>query len=476
MQKNGFLIGAITILLSVQFIGMASLYAQKLTEAERKAQFEKWDKHNLRHSTGMVTDTAKEFITIPEDYPGKRDFAMAKKAPTVEFAPTRGLYPEFFPEDNIGLWSQWGEVTRGPNGCYYMSTGDHRAKDSQVIITEYNPDKKDQRIVVDVGKVCGWKKGHHTDGKIHGRMDIMPDGTLVGATWLGRGVKDDDIAHGWLGGYLLTYNVFTGMAESHGIPMLNYSWHYHVTDTQTGVFMAVGDGYAKGTAFLAYDVLNRKTLYAGIPPDGIDLNLRATLLDERTGLFYSTDNAKDHTFICYDQRTNRFRHLPCATPPNPVTGKNNRLRAYTEVRTPDNIFYCIDQVGTMFKFYPDEERTEYMDINWNTGVYTTSMDISPKFRYIYYIPGSHGGTLNLHTPVVQYDLVTKQKKAIAFLGPYYHKKYGYITTGTYGIELSEDGSYLVISMNGGFGPDPMKTSFQHTAIFVVHIPESERRE
>jgi hypothetical protein len=330
--------------------------------------------------------------------------------------------------------------------------------------------------VVDVGKVCGWKEHHHTDGKIHGRMDVMPDGTLVGATWLGRGVKDNDVQHGWLGGYLLTYNVFTGMAESHGIPMMNYSWHYHVTDRQTGVFMAVGDGYAKGIAFLAYDVLKRKVLFAGIPPNNIAMNLRATLLDERTGLFYTTDNNKNNTFVCYDQRTNRFRHLACATPPNPATGQNNRLRAYTEYRSPDNIFYCIDQVGTMFKFYPDEERTEYMDINWNEGVYTTSMAISPKFRYLYYVPGSHGGTMDLETPVVQYDLEKKQKKLIAFLGPHYHKKYGYVTTGTYGIELSPDGSYLVIQMNGGFGANPHKSRFHQTAIFVVHIPETEREE
>jgi len=357
-----------------------------------------------------------------------------------------------------------------------MATGDHRSMNSQVIITEYDPEKMDQRIVVDVGKVCGWKQYHHTDGKIHGRMDIMPDGTLVAATWLGRNVTDDDVQHGWLGGYLLTYNVFTGMAKCLGIPMLNYSWHYHVTDRQTGVFMAVGDGYAKGTAFLAYDVLNRKTLFAGIPPDNISLNLRATLLDERTGLFYSTDNNKNHTFVCYDQRTNRFRHLACATPPNPVTGKNSNLRAYTEYRSPDNVFYCMDQIGTMFKFYPEEERTEYMDINWDTGVYTTSISISPKFRYLYYVPGSHGGTMNLETPVVQYDLSNGKKKVIAFLNPYYYEKYGYTVTGTYGIELSPDGSYIVICMNGGFGPDRHKGKFEHTGIFVVYIPESERVE
>mgnify|MGYP005861071227 CR=1 FL=1 len=221
MLKISNLCNAVVITVCTVFAISTVAIAQRGTEAQRKAEADQFDKYHLRYATGMVTDTAKEFISLPEGYPGKRDFEIAKSAPTVDFAPIRGLNPEFFPEDNKGIWSQWGEVTRGPNGKYYMATGDHRSLNSQVIITEYDPEKMDQRIVVDVGKVCGWKQYYHTDGKIHGRMDIMPDGTLVAATWLGRDVKDDDVRHGWLGGYLLTYNVFTGMAKCLGLPMLN---------------------------------------------------------------------------------------------------------------------------------------------------------------------------------------------------------------------------------------------------------------
>ena len=99
---------------------------------EERERVEKWDKKNIRYTTGVVTDTSKEFIKIPADYPGKMDFTVAKKAPTIDFTPIRGLYPEFFPEDNDGLWSHWGEVTQGPNGCFYMATGYHRSKDSRL--------------------------------------------------------------------------------------------------------------------------------------------------------------------------------------------------------------------------------------------------------------------------------------------------------------------------------------------------------
>ncbi|MGA1864130.1 MAG: hypothetical protein ACMUHX_03635, partial [bacterium] len=43
---------------------------------------------------------------------------------------------------------------------------------------------------------------------------------------------------------------------------------------------------------------------------------------------------------------------------NPVSGLCTSLRTYTARRTPNQFFWCFDYQGTMFKFYPDEERTE----------------------------------------------------------------------------------------------------------------------
>ena len=456
--------------------------ARALTEEERKAQVEEWDKKNLRHATGMATDTSEDVLKIPGDYPGKRDFVVAKTAPTIDFAPIRGLHLEYFPEDNKGNWSQWGEVTKGPNGCFYMDSGDHRCKNAQVYITEYDPVKKVQRNVVDVGKVCGWRKGQYVDGKIHGRMDILPDGTLVAATWLGRDVRQDDLDHGYVpGGYLLTYNVFTGMAKYHGVPFPGDSWPYHSIDRQTGVMMAVGN-YGN---FMAYNVLEDRLLYGGQPAEGVRWNTRAMLLDELTGCVYgtntvvyhsSTPDNNEYNFVCYDQRTNLFSHLACTIPANPVTGLCTNLRAYSARRTPEGFFWCFDYQGTMFKFYPDEEKTELVGVNWDeSGVYIATMAMSPACRYLYYVAGSSTGAIKWGIPVIQYDTVTGTKKVIAFLYRYYHDTYGYKTGGTFGIELSADGSLLVIQTNGRFGPRSAGSSGQ-PGIFAVHIPESERPE
>lgn len=464
------------------FMAIAPSLLPAETEIERKAVVESWDRLHLRSTTGMATDTSKEFLDVPDDYPGVRDFTVAKEAPTIDFAPIRGLNPEFFPEDNKGMWTQWGEVTKGPNGCFYMATGDHRCKDGRVFITEYDPAKKEQRIVVDVGRICGWRPGQYVDGKIHGRMDILPDGTLVAATWLGRDVKQDDLDHGYVpGGHLLTYNIHTGMATYHGVPFYGDSWPYHSVDTRTGVIMAVGN---YGT-FMAYDVLKGKLLYGGMPTNGIRWNTRSMLFDDVTGRVYSTHteiyhnfkaDEDEYPFVCYDQMSNTFRKLDCSVPMNPVTRKKMNLRTYSARRTPEGFFWCFDYQGTMFKFWPDDERTEIVGVNWDKGgVYVASMAMSPKCRYLYYVIGSHTGSFQWGIPVVQYDTTNGAKKVIAFLNPFYHKKYGYMTGGTFGIELSEDGSLLVIQPNGAFGPRNGGTN-DIPAIFAVHIPESERME
>ncbi len=308
-------------------------------------------------------------------------------------------------------------------------------------------------------------------------MDILPDGTLVAATWNGySNMKQEWFDHGYVkGGYVLTYNIYTGIAESHGIPMYGDSWPNTVVDKQTGVLLAGG----RFGTFMAYDVRKKKLLYGGMPTDGITWDSRTTILDERTGMAYTTDSSsEDNQFVSYDQLTNEFRRLDCYVPKNPVTGKSVGFRAYAAQPTFDKLFYCVDSQGTIFTFSPEEEKTEFVDINWGeSGIYTPSIAMSPKCRYLYYLSTGYGEQRKLNTPVIQYDIKTKQKKVIAFLAPYYEKKYGYSPTGTFGIELSEDGSLLVIHMNGGFVPNRYEMANSiYASIFAIHIPESERQE
>ena len=60
-----------------------------ITEAERRAMTEKWDRKNLRYATGTVTDSSQKFLKIPKEYAGKHELLVAKETPIIDFAPVR---------------------------------------------------------------------------------------------------------------------------------------------------------------------------------------------------------------------------------------------------------------------------------------------------------------------------------------------------------------------------------------------------
>ena len=70
----------------------------------------------------MRTDTSKDFNTIPSDYPKVQDFDVSESPPTIYSAIVQG-FDQFYlvrrPKGN-GIYGGWGDVTRGPDGCFYF--------------------------------------------------------------------------------------------------------------------------------------------------------------------------------------------------------------------------------------------------------------------------------------------------------------------------------------------------------------------
>jgi len=230
-------------------------------------------------------------------------------------------------------------------------------------------------------------------------------------------------------------------------------------------------------------------IYGAAPPQNITWYERGVMLDRDTGIVYTTDSKMypggsladryrgDQHFVSYERRNNTFTVMNATVPPNPVTGKTTAMRAHTKIKDDGGAFWCMDVSGAMFKFYPAEDRTEPVGINWGKeGKYTSNMCFSPGKRFIYYLPGADTHAYNYGTPVVQYDTRTNRKKVIAFLNDFYLDRYGYSPGGTYGLELDEKGESLFFYTNGCFTTKELKSGYGRPAIFHVHIPESEREE
>ena len=117
--------------------------------------------------------------------------------------------------------------------------------------------------------------------------------------------------------------------------------------------------------------------------------------------------------------------------------------------------------------------------SWLSGDYVTVVELSPDEKYLYYLPGAHGGAFKSGTPVIQYEIATGRRKVLAFLAGAFEGAYDYVPAGTYGMKVSADGGTLYVNFNGHAGdrlrPAHMKPNgFGLCAFAAIHIPESER--
>ncbi|MFC1607657.1 hypothetical protein ACFL47_06755 [Candidatus Latescibacterota bacterium] len=443
------------------------------TEAQLKQFNLECDKVGLLKGKGMMFDQSERLIQVPEDMDldWMGDVDVASTAPEIEFAPVRGMEPEYFPEDERGYWSNFGDVTQGPNGRYYFAVADHRGRHGNSYAFEYDPVVCDYSKIIDFGKLCGWKERGVGDGKIHGEMGVMPDGGLWALTyWDPMPWSTDEDYAKWPGSHIVRYDTFSGKAENLGIPMPKSGWPYYTLDKMRGNFCAVG----KRGEILNYDVNKRQVTYAGYPPEGIDWWMRCTMLDPETGLFWSCTKDAPHNLVSYNPSTNEFIKHDSKTPIDlgRSAGTNCRIRAHSERRTSEGFIWVNSERGTLYKFWPDEVRTEIAGHLWADYTYSPRISMSPDERYLYYVANTKRSDYR-YKPIVQYDTKTGRRKVLAFIADYYFEKYGYRFGSMHGSTLSQDGTTLVMVFNGSFLPRDV--SGQSTpSLVVLHIPESER--
>lgn len=412
----------------------------------------------------VVTDTSPKFLEPPESL--REGVAIAKTPPTIDFV--------FYPEQNYPgkPWSNWGDGSVA-DGKFYSAIGDHYAIGRGValhgtgtaFVYEYDPQSKNLRSLVDVARFLDLPKGHYTPGKIHSRVDMGSDGWLYYATHRGSPKAANDANH-YQGDWIFRTDPKTGKSEVvvQG-PVPKHSIPNSVLDARRMIFYgatAAGpDSPQQEIQFFAYDVMRRKLLYTGSNGPA-----RYMILAKSTGRLYYVAGSTDGELMRYD---------PAENSPPVAIGQTIGVRAATE-ETADGLVYSVStgqRTGdaTLWKFNTRTEKTKKIGtIAVGSEAYVASLDVDPTGRYLYYVPGAHGGGYRDGSPLVQYDLKTGTKKVIAFLHPYYQGKYGFTPKGTYSTAISPEGDKVYITWNVSRGT----RAWDCCGLAVVHIPGSER--
>lgn len=411
----------------------------------------------LPNDAPSATDRSPDFLKRPESIPA--DVAVATTPPVVDFA--------YYPGQNYpgNPWSNWGDsIAIGDK--YYASIGDHAAPGGNAFIYEYDPAAKSFRKIFEVKETLKVPEGQYSPGKIHSRLDLGRDGKIYFSTHRGSPKVAAD-AYGYKGDCIFrtdpklatTEIVVEGPMSKHSIPT-------SVLDPERLIFYG-GTAHGlnaelQGIQFVAYDCLNKKMLQTNAdgPP-------RYLMFAKSTGrVYYVPASNNAGKLVRFDPAVGGA--------PVPIDAELG-VRAATG-ETPQGKIYTVStgQGKGEAELWSFDVKTEKVEPLGNGAVgsqaYIASMDADPTGRYVYYVPGAHGGSEQDGSPVVQFDTTTRKKKVIAFLAPFYQQRYGVALKGTYSTAVDPKGEKLFITWNASRGTK----AWDCCALTVVHIPESER--
>ncbi len=396
--------------------------------------------------------------------PGKlaEGVRVARTAPTVDF--------HYYPGQTYAgkLWSAWGNNLAVGDRCW-SAIGDHDAPQGNAFLYEYDAKKRELRQVLDVKKLLGLPADHYTPGKIHSAIGMGKDGWLYFGTHRGS-TRVTTAKNHFKGDWLLRYNPESGKSEvvAHA-PLPGQCMPTGWLDGERMIFYSgTQDGAnEKQPAFLAYDLKKRKVLYS----DDAGPH-RALILSQSTGRVYfhrDGNKAGEAPLVRFDPAK------PAA--PQPI-GVSLGLRAAS--RETAGIVYTADRDG-IWAFDVKTEKADKLGPSVvGASDYITALEADRQTgRYLYYVPGAHGGAERDGSPLVQFDVKTRTRKVIAFLHPFCFDQFGYVASGSYGLAVSPEGDRVHITWNGARGVKKedlaRKPKWNTVAFVVIHVPASERQ-
>ena len=149
--------------------------------------------------------------------------------------------------DESGYFS----LCEGLDGKLYIGTAKYGENS---FLVEFDPKTEQQRIVIDTHKVCGLEAtGYAAQAKIHTRNFVGPSGKIYVGSKQGYRKKGDTSEYP--GGYVMTYDPKTGVAENLGMPYPGQGVIDVVADEERGLLYVVT---CEDPHWILYDMKTRK--------------------------------------------------------------------------------------------------------------------------------------------------------------------------------------------------------------------------
>ncbi len=428
---------------------------------------------------GTVTIQSPDFLQVPPAVTALRDqtnaapFIMARTPPVVELA-YHGNLPN--PATNGTGWSAWGDICVGADGAVYCGIGDHgnNKGGSSALLYRWDPATQELAPIADLNTLSQTRPGEPTWSKVHAGIQEAGDGMIYFTGTLNDG--GTAYKHQWTehlpGGQIFRYDPKTGKSDIAGF-FPGQCTATTLMDKGRNLLYANLEGKTNGAvSFSAFNLATRLFLYVS-PPDAVTQDRNLALASNGCVYF----NGQGPALWKFDPAEKTIAATRISFPGGAA------MRSST-AESADGWIYGTTFGGkgaaqALFRFSPAAEKLEMLGPNFLAGDYVTVSVLSTDGKYVYFLPGAHGSSLKIGTPVVQYNVMTGQRKVIAFLQETIKNKIGYVPCGSYGIKLSADNATLYVNFNGHGAdlnrlPTMKPNGFGLTAFAAIHIPASER--
>lgn len=424
---------------------------------------------------GTVTLESKSFLTVPDNVKlaaqaeGAAPFTVAQSPPAVDLAFHRDLGPDAI---HRRLWSSWGDIALASDGRVYCGIGDHgndAGGDARCFIYCWDPKSKMLEQVVDMNRVVPPRPGQPEWAKVHARIDEGRDGKIYFSCTLTDGNRCIKPQYHWTeqlpGGQLYQYDPHTGKTTAFADLPRPHCTATSLLDRERNIWWCNLEGGPN--ALFALDLTSRKPVFQG--PDGsVGFNRNIALGRDGSIYFNGESGIWKH-----DAATGKLLSTGVTIEGSPG------MRSSTRESKEGAIYGSTQTTGQLFCFEPGKDRVRLLGPDWMKGEYVTVCELSPDERFLYYLPGAHGGAFKNGTAVVQYDIATGRRKVLAFLARAFEDAYDYVPAGTYGMKISAAGDTLYINFNGHASdrirPKAMRPNgFGLCSFAALHIPASER--
>jgi hypothetical protein len=426
---------------------------------------------------GTVTIRSEGFLRIPASVAeargkdGAAAFVVAKEPPTVELAYQRDLGENAVQRR---LWSSWGDICLASDGSVYCGIGDHGndvGGDARCFVYRWDPRRKVLEKVIDMNEVVPPGNGQPAWSKIHAKIDEGPDGKIYFSCTLNDGNRAKLPTHKWNdalpGGQLYQYDPATGKTVAFANLPPRRCTATSLLDRAGNIWWCNLEA-GEGDALWGLNLKTKLPVFQA--PDGSTAFNRAFAL-ARDGSIYV--NGEDGGLARFNPATRAL------TKTKNSFGDSPGMRCATRESKDGAIYGVTHKTNQLFRYRPAEDELTLLGPSWLAGSYTTVCELSSDERFLYYLPGAHGGAFRDGTPVIQYDIAAGRQKVLAFLAPAIEEAYGYVPAGTYGAKISADGGTLYVNFNGhaadAIRPAHMKPiGFGLCAFAAIQIPASER--